>query len=973
MVLIPQGSFSKFVPVSDNDPTTFDTTEERRDFPVAAFYLDQHEITNEQFSTFVQTTKYQTIAEQVGHAWVYTDDGWKKRKQASWVRPQGKQSIIESDKSNHPVVSVSWDDANAYCEWAGKRLPTEAEWEYAARAGTRFEKAYEAYQALANPNNVGNFFDESAGREFPLSEVPGAPNDGAVRTAPVGSFPANAWELHDMLGNVWEWVSNRDDSLYPPHDLESDDPSLTPRKGARVVRGGSWAEDRANDLWENRLKLKAGFRTDAMGFRCAKDISKTAETEVQTIITPKLTKEEKPKALSNEDVTITIAPGKSLPQDLDTPMVLMPAGKFMMGAADMELTYDNWNMGLMLTADGLVEIEVPEDIETEESEEFALLPDSDTSLDSGSPDCQLYPDECAAYHRIRPRHEVSLDAFYLDRFEVTNKQFAAFIQATNYQTLAEKNGKAYGFSTETEPWGGDIKEASWRRPEGTVSVFDSERASHPIVSVSWAEAKAYCEWNGKRLPTEAEWEYAARGGTRTQFWWGKAYPKSKKLGNFADQATQWKNLQLLFIDGYLDEFPRTAPVGSFEPNPWGLHDMTGNVKEWVADWYDKDYYSNSPEHAPTEPDTGRFKTVRGNSWTSQDLSLAERSSIVPTHVSADLGFRCAKDAEPSGNLASSDTVRMKKDSVSKTSTFDAKVETAEEVSLLLDSSQQGVEKPPLTTKPEIIEDDDSMVFIPAGKFWMGSTQGIGFSGEQPHQPIAIHEFFLDKFEVSNQDFQEFVEATGYRTTAEQTLGGDVFVGDRFENYLGVFWREPEGLWLFTPDEKTSVFDTDRTQHPVTLVTWEDAQAYCEWAGKRLPTEEEWEYAARGNTTTAFWWGDAPPSSRPLGNFADETHQRAFPKRGLPIIEKYQDGFPHTAPVGSFAPNPWGLYDMEGNVAEWVSDLTDHGNRERSKVVRGGSWVNIPDASQSGGRDTLPTTAAKSNIGFRCAENVHEGH
>ena len=951
MVSIPQGTFSKLIPVFDDDPMTYDTTEVKRDVPVDAFSLDQYEVTNEQFATFVRTMDYQTKAEHVGYAWRYTDNGWKKQKQASWIRPQGEQSIIETQKEKHPVVSVSWDDANAFCEWAGKRLPTEAEWEYAARAGSPFETTVEAYQTLAHPESIGNFLDQSTEKEFPLSAGLGMTNDGVIRTAAVGSFQPNTWKLHDMFGNVWEWVANRDDTLYPSDAPDSNGMNVPPsHQDARIARGASWAEDRANDLWDNRLKVSAGLRTDAMGFRCASDVSQTATTEGPNHIIPKLTKQEEPKTLSNEDLVVTIEPQENLPEKLEAPMVLIPEGEFLMGATDQEWTYEQWHLGRDIPEDGLPAPGALDDIEFEEGEDFIPLPDSEEPLQPEGPDCQFDPEACELYQRTRPRHNVRLKAFYLDQYEVTNTQFHAFIQATQYKTRGEQEGKAFGYTDNHETWGEDIQEASWQRPEGMGSVFDSDRGSHPVVSVSWTEAQAYCEWSGKRLPTEAEWEYAARGGTDTQFWWGNAYPESTKRGNFSDQATQWKNLSLPYSDTYNDEFPRTAPVGSFKPNPWELYDMTGNVQEWVSNWYGN--YSNSKNSglSPSGPQDGHLKVARGNSWASVDLSLAGRFPMNPMYISADLGFRCAQNFEASHSAGESTT-----DALPPSTTVEIPVQSEEESPE--DAIDSGPEEEASTfPEPTEAEANPGMVLITSGRF----------------VEIAINEFFLDKFEVSNQDFQEFVKTTGYRTTAERVLGGDVFVSNGFENYLGVFWREPEGLSLFTPDEKTSVFDTGRAEHPVSLVSWNDAHSYCEWSGKRLPTEAEWEYAARSGTQTVFWWGDKLPESKHVGNFADETHQRAFPKRRLPIVEKYTDEFARTAPIGSFTPNPWGLYDIVGNVAEWVSDQDDRSVQQRTKVTRGGSWASIPDALQSGAREILLSTTAKASIGFRCASDAQGG-
>ncbi|MGB0909135.1 MAG: formylglycine-generating enzyme family protein, partial [Nitrospirales bacterium] len=554
---------------------------------------------------------------------------------------------------------------------------------------------------------------------------------------------------------------------------------------------------------------------------------------------------------------------------------------------------------------------------------------------------------CEMYQSIRPRHNVTLRAFYLDQHEVTNTQFHAFIQATQHTTQGEKNGKAFGYTDNPESWGEDIQGANWQRPEGMGSVFDSDRGSHPVVSVSWAEAQAYCEWSGKRLPTEAEWEYAARAGTDTQFWWGNDYPTLHKRGNFSDQAMQWKNLSLPIMGSYLDEYPRTAPIDSFEANPWGLHDMTGNVQEWVSDWYDKTYYRQSSKQNPSGPEHGRLKVIRGNSWTSQNLSLAERSPTLPTHISSDIGFRCAKDDSNQSIEQATDNGRTLQPSASETSTESEKEHSGKPIGssvaeIPLKEDSASINKP---SQP-------NMRLIPSGKI----------------RQVAIDTFLIDQYEVSNNEFQKFVEATDYQTTAEQALGGDVFIGDRFENYFGVNWREPEGLWLFTPDEKTSVFDTGRAEHPVTLVSSKDAQAYCKWVRKRLPTDIEWEYALRAGSTTNFWWGDELPASQIIGNFADETHQQAFQQRKLVIVHDYRDQFARTAPIGSFIPNAWGLYDMAGNLAEWVlgtSDQEDH----RVGIVRGGSWASEPKDLRSTTHKIYPLLTAKSDIGFRCAQDV----
>ena len=256
----------------------------------------------------------------------------------------------------------------------------------------------------------------------------------------------------------------------------------------------------------------------------------------------------------------------------------------------------------------------------------------------GSPDGEGDKDE-------HPRHKVALSAFYLDKYEVTNRFFQQFAQQTSYRTTAEQEGKAWVLTAT-----GKLEEVSgahWRKPEGGETVFDSNREEHPVVSVSWEDAQAYCRWAGKRLPTEAEFEYATRGGTETKYWWGNGNPGSRRVANIGDESAKRQYSDWTIMTGYDDGFVRTAPVGSFEANPFGLHDMTGNVWEWTADWYDEQYYKNSPRKNPRGPSNGDVRVLRGGSWVYAPVGMrsADRGMNTPSHRGADIGFRCAQDSQ----------------------------------------------------------------------------------------------------------------------------------------------------------------------------------------------------------------------------------------------------------------------------------------------------------------------------------------
>jgi sulfatase modifying factor 1 len=277
----------------------------------------------------------------------------------------------------------------------------------------------------------------------------------------------------------------------------------------------------------------------------------------------------------------------------------------------------------------------------------------------------------------RPIHRVKVDAFLMDEHEVTNAQFAAFVKATGYITLAEKVPTKEEFPDAlpdmlkagsvvfTPPlssvsldnfyqWWSYVEQACWLRPEGKSSSIKG-RDNHPVVHIAWEDANAYARWAGKRLPTEAEWEFAARGGlSGNVYTWGNVFkPEGKYMantfqGNFPDSNSAE------------DGFAGTAPVKKFKPNGYGLYDMSGNVWEWCADWYRHDYYINQASSSiamnpqgpadsfdPDEPGVVK-KVQRGGSFLCNDQYCTRY--MVGTRGKGDwrtgtnhTGFRCVRD------------------------------------------------------------------------------------------------------------------------------------------------------------------------------------------------------------------------------------------------------------------------------------------------------------------------------------------
>ncbi len=283
----------------------------------------------------------------------------------------------------------------------------------------------------------------------------------------------------------------------------------------------------------------------------------------------------------------------------------------------------------------------------------------------------------------RPAHRVKLSGFWMDEHEVTNAEFARFVKASGYVTTAEKAPDWEEMKTQLPPdtprpdaallvpgalvftapatavplddasaWWRWVPGADWRHPEGPSSTIDG-KDDHPVIHVSWDDASAYARWAGKRLPTEAEWEYASRGGlSGKRFAWGDEAPIGGPpranifQGEFPSRNTK------------ADGFERTAPVKSFAPNGYGLYDMAGNVWEWCSDWYRADAYRHlanqdvvidprgpSESLDPSEPHAVK-RVIRGGSFLCHEsycesYRTAARRGNAPDTGMSHLGFRCA--------------------------------------------------------------------------------------------------------------------------------------------------------------------------------------------------------------------------------------------------------------------------------------------------------------------------------------------
>jgi len=337
--------------------------------------------------------------------------------------------------------------------------------------------------------------------------------------------------------------------------------------------------------------------------------SEKAEELYQQVLLPVLRSVNPVSSASTEFLsgrTTAIASTNHLVEPVDTlvretdgmTMVYVPAGEFIMG-----------NDGTQWVWNGRIE-----------------------SSDLG---IQIYTDES-------PAHAVYLDAYWIDQTEVTVSMFSTFVEETGYQTTAERDGWGSPWTEGPieDEWP-QVEGINWKHPDGLDSIAQE---NHPVVQVSWDDAAAYCYWAGGMLPTEAQWEKAARG-TDNRWWpWGDVFDTA--AGNFCGQSCPVLRYQAANMD---DGFPLTAPVGSFPSgaSPYGALDMAGNVWEWTADWYSEDTYCESFADNPTGPSFGMERVQRGGAWIDNQswVRTTVRHSTPGWVRCNDLGFRCVMPAK----------------------------------------------------------------------------------------------------------------------------------------------------------------------------------------------------------------------------------------------------------------------------------------------------------------------------------------
>lgn len=499
-----------------------------------------------------------------------------------------------------------------------------------------------------------------------------------------------------------------------------------------------------------------------------------------------------------------------------------------------------------------------------------------------------------------PGRIIELNEFYIYKNEVTTGQYERFIAATGYFSgddwkvmipTKEKGKKGVDFYLEK-------------------SDSDNYNPNMPVVNVTWEDALAYCRWAGVMLPSEAQWEKACRGNVEVIFPWGDN-PDPSHLNCIDNNIIP---VNEIFV---LQENRGVTHVGLFGKgvSRTGASDMAGNVAEWCLDFYLPGNSVKISDKNPSGPDRGKERVIKGGSWRDpvNHCRVSTREGRDPEKTYLEVGFRgvwSEKPMEPKGI-----------------------------------KEKTGI---PTDTRKNT-KDGAVMILIPGGEFLMGAENNDkeAGSGEKPARKVTLKDYYIYKYEVTNAQFNKFVQETGYKADGEWKL----------------------------------LYSNFSVNHPVSEVSYTDAEAYAKWAGGRLPTEAEWEKAARGTDGRKYPWGNEWNPE-----FCNNREMKVR-RNNVAKLEKFNGIWFGTLPVGSYpdGKSPYGVMDMAGNVSEWCADwFGEDYYRENindspkgppegeERVLRGGSFYDKPEQMRCSSRDEDDPEKWCNLYGFRVVVETDSG-
>ena len=869
MIWVEPGTFTMGSPLSERDREYFEI--QTGVTLTKGFYLGKYEVTQAQYEA-VMTGNTDGLSA--------TPSKWP-------------------NNPNHPVERVSYEDIRKFFirlnaqqadnipeGWAYV-LPTEAQWEYACRAGTT--TAYSWGDSIFSQH--ANFRDS-----------------GFNETVEVGTYAANPWGFFDMHGNLKEWTADwKSTQVSGGIDPEG------PATGAgRVVRGGSWSTYGRYLRSAYRLGLSSSGRMESTGFRLSfrQVPPDTIRPELELFGGTEVLHEldepwnEPGYAASDErDGNLTNSVAISPTLDVNT------SGTYILTYTVADAAGNETNVTRTVrVVDHLLELN-----STVNMEMIWVEPGSFTMGQVG-------------VDYSEPEHNVTLtQGFYLGKYEVTQAQYEAVM-----------TGNSDGLSASPSHFSGNpdypVEKVSW----DDIQVFLTRLNEQQVESLpdGWAYV----------LRTEAQWEYACRAGTSTAYSWGDSISASDA--------------------NYNRRFSQTTKIGSYSANPWGFFDMHGNVQEWTSNWYVN--YISGAVTDPEGPAAGPARVFRGGSWifTGTFLRSAIRNANFPSYRNNDSGFRVCFQQIPAdvtspemqifgdsnithlqdtawvdpgaeahdvrdGNITSNISVNGSVD-VNTTGTYTLTYTVSDAAgnnASITRTVHVGIPANYATDLNSTVSLE--MIWVESGTFTIGQNDITNASPE--HNITFTQGFYLSKYEVTQAHY-------------EAVMSG--ITGDQ---------NSTPSNWHGNPNR------------PVENVSWEDVQVFLTRLNEQqadnlafgweyvLPTEAQWEYACRAGTNTPYSWGDTITTDN--ASFSSS-------------------GYSQTRDVGLYDANPWGFFDMHGNVWEWTADAwgayasgsqTDPfnaGATGSNRVLRGGSWSNVDTDLLSARRHSDFPSRRTDDIGFR---------
>jgi formylglycine-generating enzyme required for sulfatase activity len=899
--------------------------------------------------------------------------------QAQWQAKMGSnpsefQPPFYTADTSRPVERVSWNTIQNFNSATGLRLPTEAEWEFACRAGT------------TTPFHSGPGFPNGTTNEV-LARIIAwyGPNSGGVTHA-VGGKAANALGMHDMLGNVWEWQSD----WYGGYSSSAQTNPTGPGSGsARVLRGGAWynftnimRSSGRDSSTPDYTGLYIGFRVARtprnppptissvspnrglvdggteititgthLGSTLAVEVGGVACTSLQ-VLSSTLVKAVTPAAKSSGAVAITVinAAGTATAANAFTYVSpIVPTWATLIEAMPDPAVVTEATLRDAIFASGFAwRVR-----DNSSGIEMLLVPPSTFPMG-----CIMGSDSYGCYSYEQPVHTVTLtNAYYLGRYEVTQAQWQA------------KMGS---------------------NPSAFQGQADSP--SRPVERVSWNMIQNFNSATGLRLPTEAEWEFACRAGTITPFHSGPGFPNGTTndglVGTIAWYTANAGNV--------------THAVGGKAANALGMHDMLGNVYEWCSDWWGN--YSSSAQTNPTGPATGTNRRVlRGGSWSNGTAAVrsSNRHNFNPLQTNNLFGFRVARaplDPPPTISSVSPNTGLIDGGTAITITGTNLSGATSVTIGGVPGTNVVAVSSTTVTavTPAGSVGSTSVEVTVPQGT----ATAADAFTYVSPIVPTwaTLIEALPDPAVVTNANLRDAITASGFAwrirdnssniemllvppSTFEMgcIMGSDSYGCDGEElpvhtvtltsaYYLGRY-EVTQAQWQAQMGSNPSYFtgQADSPSRPVERVSWNMIQGFNSATGLRLPTEAEWEFACRAGTTTPFHSGPGFPNGTTNDGLAGTIAWYA-PNSGNV-----------THAVGGKAANALGMHDMLGNVWEWQSDwYGDYSSSAQTnptgpgggsyRVVRGGAWYVFTFYVRSSNRYNIAPDDSINVIGFRVARD-----